>query len=130
MKDLNLELGHYNMVCFNLSDHITNCLHLSLWATKLWYLYFELIFERIALDTYVGIIADGEASELIRKRRLNSRSDDEIEENIESRLPYRRGWPILAPLLPKTYCYHRLIANETFEEIQFRKEFHQSHDLV
>lgn len=37
-------------------------------------------------------------SDLVQKRRLNSRSDDEIEENIDSRLSYRKGWPILAPL--------------------------------
>lgn len=35
--------------------------------------------------------------DLINERRLNSCSD-EIEENIDCRLSYRRGWPILAPL--------------------------------
>lgn len=39
-----------------------------------------------------------EASELVKERRLNSRSNDEIEESIDSRLDFRRGWPILAPL--------------------------------
>lgn len=44
------------------------------------------------------VIPQEEASELLKKRRLNSRSDDEIEENIDSRLDFRRGWPTLAPL--------------------------------
>ena len=57
---------------------------------------------KIVTNLVVGV-AGGVASELIRKRRLNSRSDDEIEENIDSRLPYRKGWPILAPLPLETY---------------------------
>jgi hypothetical protein len=39
-----------------------------------------------------------DSSLFLDKRRLNRLSDDEIEENINSYLPFRRGWPTLAPL--------------------------------
>lgn len=41
-------------------------------------------------------------SEVARKRRLMSRSDEEIEDNIDIRIQYRTGWPKLAHLPLKT----------------------------
>ncbi|EER44671.1 conserved hypothetical protein [Histoplasma capsulatum H143] len=41
-------------------------------------------------------------SEVARKRRLMSRSDEEIEDNIDIRLQYRTGWPKLAHLPLRT----------------------------
>ncbi|EDN03154.1 predicted protein [Histoplasma mississippiense (nom. inval.)] len=41
-------------------------------------------------------------SEVARKRRLMSRSDEEIEDNIDIRIQYRTGWPKLAHLPLRT----------------------------